>query len=126
MNSKRKGKTGELLLVQFLVEHGFPARRGVQYRGDLSAPDVICPTLPFHLECKFTQRLSLRDAVAQAGEDSEGRPWAVLHKWNHGPWLAILPAAEFLSLVRAAKASPPRPECESVTTNAPIVDQGVK
>ena len=42
MNSKRKGKEGELRLVHFLREHGYECRRTAQYCGKTGeAADVI-------------------------------------------------------------------------------------
>lgn len=100
MNSKRKGNIGEREAASFLREHGFSAaRRGCQFRGSPDSPDVT--GVPgWHLEIKRTERFKLRDAVAQASGDSGGKLWCILHRWNNGKWLAVLPAEDWLDLVR--------------------------
>lgn len=91
LNSKRKGKVGELEAAKAIQEaFGLPARRGVQYAGTPDSPDVVVD-LPFHLEVKRCERLRLRKAVAQAEEESGDQQIPiVLHRWNGGPWLMIL------------------------------------
>ena len=70
MNSKRKGKEGELRLVHFLREHGYECRRTAQYCGKTGeAADVI--GLPgLHIECKAVERLNVREALKQAVRDA--------------------------------------------------------
>jgi hypothetical protein len=41
MDSRRKGKVGEREFAALLREHGFDARRGVQYSGGVDSPDVV-------------------------------------------------------------------------------------
>ena len=96
--SRNKGKRGELELAHFLTDHGFESRRGRQYSGDPSAPDVIS-TLPLHIECKRTETLSAYKALEQAEADAGGKPVAVFHRRNKKPWITILLADEFLKLV---------------------------
>lgn len=105
MNSKQKGKRGELELAAKLREHGYDARRGQQYEGSSDSPDVLgIPGL--HIECKRVEALSLYDAVAQAHRDAspEDTP-VVMHRRNGKPhhplpWLAILELDDFLLLYR--------------------------
>jgi Holliday junction resolvase len=102
INSKIKGKIGELELAAFLREHGFEeARRGVQYSGGNDSPDIV--GLPgFHIECKRTERGSLYDWLAQAQSDAagSGRVPFVAHRKNRREWVAILGLEDFLNLVR--------------------------
>lgn len=99
MNSCRKGKVGEREAASFLRDQGFDCRRGVQYCGGPDSPDVV--GIPdTHVEVKRTERLSLRDAVAQAEGDCGGQPWVILHRWNNGKWLAIITAEEYCRLKR--------------------------
>lgn len=107
MNSKQKGARGERELASFLRDQGWQARRGQQFSGSPDSPDVVSD-FPFHIECKRTERLNLRDAVAQAEGDSGGKPWIVAHRWNDGKWLAILTLEELCRLVSEAKG-PERP-----------------
>lgn len=54
VNSNAKGKRGERALAAYLTSLGFPARRGVQYRGGTDSPDVVSDGLDgVHIECKF-------------------------------------------------------------------------
>ncbi len=107
MNSNQKGKRGEREAAAFLREHGFAAaKRGQQFHGGPESADV--DGVPdWHLEIKRTERLQLRDAVAQAAGDAGGKRWAVLHRWNNGKWLAVLLAEDWLDLVR--DSLPPQP-----------------
>ena len=41
MNSRTKGKRGELELAKALRLYGYDARRGQQYHGGADSPDVI-------------------------------------------------------------------------------------
>lgn len=101
MNSKAKGKRGELELVRFLKAHGHPARRGQQFQGGPDSPDVVCPSLPFHIECKRTERLSLYEALEQAERDAgDDLAPLVAHKRNRGKWLAILRLEDLLRLIK--------------------------
>jgi Holliday junction resolvase len=100
INSRRKGKNGELAFVKLLEEHGFEARRGQQFRGGNDSPDILCD-LPFHFEVKNTQRLQLEAAYTQAVADClPGKAPIVAHKRNRGKWLVTLSAADFLALLK--------------------------
>lgn len=103
--SRTKGKVGEREVAQLLRDHGFDARRGVQFRGGADSPDVI--GLPgFHLEVKRVEAFRLYDALEQAkNERRDGDIPAVFHRPNQRPWVVVLEASDFLALVRAAKAA---------------------
>lgn len=103
LNSKQKGKRAELEVVHLLKDHGFVARRGQQFAGNPDAPDVVAPDLGFHIEVKHQERAAMRDWVAQAGGDSGGKPWVVFFRFNHGPWLVVTTATDFLTLVNESK-----------------------
>lgn len=98
--SKNKGKRGELELADWLIQRGHPARRGRQFKGTPDSPDVLCPSLPFHIECKRTEKLSVYVALEQAQEDSD-LPGVVFHRRNHRDWICILDANDFLELLNA-------------------------
>ena len=101
MNSREKGKRGELELSHFLTEHGFPARRGQQFSGSPDSPDVICPSLPFHFEVKRCERLRLHEAMNQATNDAglSSVP-LVAHRRNGGEWLAVLRVTDLIGLIK--------------------------
>ncbi len=97
VNSCRKGKAGELALVNYLKLLGFTdARRTQQHNGAEGKSDVLCEeTLPgIHLECKYgVKGMTLgtqlwRDAIAQAKSDSDGEPWVLMWKpYRTQQWL---------------------------------------
>lgn len=106
MNSRNKGKRGELELCHWLKEHGVDAHRGVQYEGSSGSPDVVSE-LPVHIEVKRVERLNLRSAVAQASRDAAGqKPWMVAHRWNNGEWLAIVPLEFLVELMAPREVVP--------------------
>ena len=106
MNSRSKGKRGELDFAKYLVRQleghtvngeQVVARRGQQFRGGQDQPDVIT-NVPRHFEVKRTERLRMYEAVEQAVRDG-GDKAVVAHKANHKPWLAIMLMDEFLELL---------------------------
>ena len=103
MMSKRKGKAGELQVAKLLTDAGFPARRGQQFSGTPDSPDVICESLPFLVEVKRTEKLSLYPVIERAQQDAGDQPAVVFHRKNNKPWLTILSATDFLNLVKRAE-----------------------
>lgn len=98
MNSRNKGKRGELELARKLREHGFDCRRGQQYCGANGDADVI--GLPgIHIECKRVEKLNIYDAIAQAKHDARpGEMPVVMLKKNNCEWLAIQPLDDWMSI----------------------------
>ncbi len=114
MNSRSKGKRGELEFAAFLRAHGFDARRGQQFSGGADSPDVVSEALAWlHVEVKRTQALNLVDATAQAEGDAGGKPWVIAHRRNHAPWLITMTAEVFFQLLRGelppARSTSPQP-----------------
>ena len=70
MMSKRKGKSGELEVVSLLKTAGFPARRGQQFLGNSDSPDIVCESLPLHIECKRTESISIYPVMEKAQADA--------------------------------------------------------
>ena len=104
INSRQKGKVGELEIAEFLREHGFPgARRGQQFSGLGDSPDVVgVPGV--HVEVKRVEKGNLYDWMAQAKRDAkEGNIPVVMHRRSRQDWVAILPLDEFLKMVRAVE-----------------------
>lgn len=103
--SRTKGKVGEREVAQLLRDHGFDARRGVQFRGGPDSPDVI--GLPgFHVEVKRVEAFRLYDALEQAKDEMrDGDIPAVFHRPSKRPWVVVLDAVDFLALVRSARAA---------------------
>ena len=94
MRSRRKGKTGELELAQFLRTRGTNARRGRQ--GGAGSPDVIGLDR-WHIECNDAERGSLYDLLDQAIEEAGELLPVVMHRKNKREWVAILSLMRFSS-----------------------------
>lgn len=98
MNSREKGKRGELELAKKLREYGYDVRRGAQYCGANGDADVV--GLPgIHIECKRVEKLNLYDALAQAKADAE--PWrlpAVIHRKNDCKWLVTMELDDWIKI----------------------------
>ena len=93
MNSRAKGARGERQWRDVLRAHGCHARRGQQFCGSPDSPDVVCDELKdFHFEVKVVERLNIQDAMAQAKRDCGNKVPIVVHRRNHYPWLATVPA----------------------------------
>jgi hypothetical protein len=104
INSRRKGKQGELEFAEVLRENGFPsARRGCQFKGGPDSPDIDCVELPHvHFEVKRTEKGNPYDWLQQAREDcpDSARIPVVAHRRNGHDWIAILDMRTFLELLR--------------------------
>ena len=95
MNSKQKGKRGELEAAEALREHlGIEARRSQQFCGTADSADLKTSLEGVHFECKRTESFSIRNATAQAASECGENVPVVLHKWNRGQWFAIVPLAQ--------------------------------
>jgi hypothetical protein len=72
---------------------------------------VVCEALPgIHFEVKRTEKGNPYDWVAQAERDAGYKIPVVLHRRNDHKWLAILPAEQFLRIVRESPLSIRRPQ----------------
>lgn len=99
INSKQKGKRGELEFVKYLKDKGYDARRGQQFKGTPDSPDIICDSLPYHFEVKRTERLNVYDAMAQATRDAGDYMPVVVHKKNNSKWIAIMNIDDLFDLI---------------------------
>lgn len=101
INSRTKGKVGELEAVALLRGVGFEARRGQQFSGGNDSPDVIHNIPGMHLEIKRSERLNLYKAMDQANNDKRPTEDAiVLHRANKRRWVAIIDAEVLLKLFK--------------------------
>lgn len=98
MNSRDKGKRGELELAKKLKEYGYDTRRGQQYCGSNGDADVV--GLPgIHIECKRVEKLNLYDAMSQSVSDAkENEMPAVFHRKNHCEWLVTMRFDDFMRM----------------------------
>lgn len=98
MNSRAKGKRGELELAHILSKYGYIARRGQQYSGANGDADVI-GIEGLHIECKRVEQLNIEKALTQAEQDArEGETPVVMHRRNHEGWKVTLRLGEFMRL----------------------------
>jgi len=99
MNSKRKGKRGELELAKKLQEYGFNTRRGQQYSG-LGGDDVV-GLEGIHIECKRVERLNVYDAMKQACKDAEADELpAVFWRKNKEQWVVTMDLCDWIELYK--------------------------
>lgn len=98
MNSKQKGKRGELEWAQFLRDMGCPdARRGQQYKGTGDSPDVVGGITDTHCEVKRVERLNLEKAMSKAVDEATfGNVPYVAHRTNNSPWKVTILAADMI------------------------------
>ncbi len=101
MNSRRKGKRGELGFAEYLRAHGFQARRGQQFSGSSDSPDVVHSIPGVHFEVKRTERGNPYDWLAQAIRDSGNKLPVVAHKRNRRDWIAVLRMDDLMGLLHA-------------------------
>lgn len=118
LNSRRKGKVGELEAAQFLREtFGWTTKRSQQHAGTSDSADLRVEQTP-HLwwEVKRNERLNVpktvRIAVAQAGR----RTAVVMHRPSRSEWLITIRAIDLPVLCHAFEtaqtlpvATPPLP-----------------
>lgn len=88
MNSRQKGKRGELELAKILRDFGFDARRGVQYKGGQDSPDVV-GIKGIHIECKRVEKGSVYDWMEQSERDAGDEIPVVMWRRNGKRWLVI-------------------------------------
>lgn len=104
-SQRDKGKRGEREVANILRDAGYSdARRGVQYHGGPSSPDVV-GLAGVHLEVKRTEKCEAYKFLEQAEDDSdEGEIPVVVHRQNGKEWIAILPFEDFLKLYGMASS----------------------
>jgi hypothetical protein len=101
INSKRKGKVGELQIAKILREAGYTdARRGVQYEGGSSSADVI--GLPgFHIEVKFCKLFDGYNWMEQAKRDADLDTPVVVWRKDKKQWMVLMELDEFLTVLKS-------------------------
>lgn len=123
INSKRKGKAGELEFSKEIRMAGWEsARRGCQFAGrdeqGQEFPDVVCSELPWiHFEVKRGKRQpNIDDAMSQARRDSKpGQLPVVAHRKDHCQWLITMDFEDFAKFLRGDL--PPNTETKNEKEN---------
>lgn len=100
INSKQKGKRGELELCNELKKYGYDCRRTVQYNGKADEGEADIVGLEgIRIECKRVEKLNLYDAMEQAKRDAkDGNLPAVFHRKNRHNWLVTMELDDFMKL----------------------------
>lgn len=101
MNSREKGKRGELQAAKVLKEYGYETRRGQQFSGANGDADVV--GLPgIHLEIKRVEKLNISKAMQQSIQDAkDGEMPVVMHRRSREIWLVTMPLKVFMVLYKA-------------------------
>lgn len=118
--SKAKGADGERDARNALRKLGISARRGRQYCGGPTSPDLVSdgdeglpPLTGVHFEVKRTEALSLYAAMDQAEGDAGASVPVILHRRNRRPWVAVVHLDRILELaerlLEATRGSEDRP-----------------
>lgn len=101
MNSREKGKRGELEAAHALKEYGYDVRRGQQFSGANGDADVV-GLHGIHLEIKRVEKLNIENAVAQSIRDARtGELPVVMHRKNRGMWLITMPFTLWMEMYQA-------------------------
>lgn len=96
INSRRKGKTGELEAVAILKSlFGWVGRRTQQFsgwaKGGESADIYVDQTPDLFFEIKRNERLNINNAMAIAVEQADRKCPVILHRINRNPdWLLTI------------------------------------
>lgn len=103
VNSKDKGKRGELELSHILQDYGYETRRGQQFCGLNGDADVV--GLPrIHIECKRVENLNIYNAIDQAVRDAkETETPVVFHRKNNKGWLVTMRLDDWMRLYERGK-----------------------
>jgi hypothetical protein len=104
INSRSKGKRGELEAAAEVRKYGYSSRRGQQFSGSGDSPDVIHSVPGIHLEVKRCEKFRIWVAIDQANEDCpvDKKP-VVMHRKNNREWLAIQSFRNFMETQKELK-----------------------
>ena len=109
INSKKKGKGGELEVCRLCKSEGYDVHRTAQYCGNNEDGSADCLGLPgIHIEVKRVEHLNIDDALAQATRDAaktDNAIPAVFHRKNNTQWKVTMDAHDWFQLFREYDAS---------------------
>lgn len=100
INSKQKGKRGELECCNELKKYGYECRRTAQYNGkELDSKADIIGIPGIHCEVKRNERLNINEAMKQAVRDSNNDELpTVFHRKNGEKWLVTMRLEDWVKL----------------------------
>lgn len=100
MNSREKGRRGEVELSKTLNEYGYNTERMSQFCGKTGVPDVQ-GLKGIHIECKRVERLIIEKAMNQSRSDArENEIPVVMHRKNRQPWLVTMDLESWLEMYK--------------------------
>lgn len=105
--SRRKGLVGEREVADLFKDKSWEVR-GLEGSGDWLAYLSVAareahahPTIALHVEVKRQERLRVPEWIAQAKvETPSGVPPVVVFRQNRTEWIAALPLADLLEMIR--------------------------
>ena len=102
INSKRKGKMGELNLVKKLKEYGYNCVRTEQYNGKAEDSEADLRGLQgIHIEVKNREKHNIYDYIEQVKRDkNDNEIGTVFIKSNNKEWLCLLTLDDFMRLYK--------------------------
>lgn len=105
MNSRNKGKRGELEAAGKFRDYGYDTHRTAQHCGMTGVADI--EGVPYiHLEVKRRENLNLYDAISQAVRDHrEGELPTVMWRKNDSEWLMVMRFDDWMKLYQAYEMS---------------------
>ena len=107
INSKKKGKDGELEFCHECDKYGLPGvHRTAQTNGKLEQSLADCEGLKgVHVEVKRVEKLNIDSAMEQAIRDletkKEKRLPIVFHRKNRKPWKATMLFADWVKMYKS-------------------------
>ena len=118
INSKRKGKKGELYVVNRFKEEGYDCNRTSQFKGNTGRADDIEGIDYIHAEVKFVEKLNLMEAMNQAVRDSlasdrKAMP-TVFHKKNYHELMVTMRFTDWIKLYNEYYSSRKLKELENI------------
>ncbi len=100
INSKNKGKRGELEVAALLRGFGYEARRGQQFSGGGDSPDVVHSVKGFHIEVKYTEAFNAYKAMEQAENDCKKKDTPIVfYRKKRKRWMVLIDAEKFMKLI---------------------------
>jgi hypothetical protein len=131
INSRQKGKRGELDLCHSLISvMGWSGtRRAQQFNGNAGHADVIIPQLPrVFPECKLVNRLNLSEAMKTAVDQCRGLIPVVFHRRDREDWMVTVRLSDWKALSEmvfvATRQGPSAPASPSDTISSLPSDSG--
>jgi hypothetical protein len=108
VNSRQKGKRGELDLCQALRSvMGWTVRRSQQFCGKAGDSDLLVEDHPdLFVECKLVQSLNVTATMKKAVEDAGDAIPAVFHRRDREEWLVTIRLTDLPRLLQTLGCGP--------------------